>query len=133
MKSQSIINYAEPLQERVTDTPVPRGSEVLVNHAATGFSKRINNHTSRNPTAQPMSTSCGKCTARYMRERPIKKINNRHNIHTHLRFKVAAIKPNTAAEFCAWLEGSPNEDSKAKLSTCLLNQKGRAVWKLTLR
>jgi D-arabinose 1-dehydrogenase-like Zn-dependent alcohol dehydrogenase len=30
MKSQSIINYAEPLQERVTDTPVPRGSEVLV-------------------------------------------------------------------------------------------------------
>jgi D-arabinose 1-dehydrogenase-like Zn-dependent alcohol dehydrogenase len=30
MKSQSIVNYAEPLQERVTDTPVPQGSEVLV-------------------------------------------------------------------------------------------------------
>ena len=30
MKSQSIINYAEPLQELVTDTPVPKGQEVLI-------------------------------------------------------------------------------------------------------
>ncbi|MDH3451968.1 MAG: alcohol dehydrogenase catalytic domain-containing protein, partial [Gammaproteobacteria bacterium] len=30
MKSQSIVRYAEPLQERVTETPAPQGSEVLV-------------------------------------------------------------------------------------------------------
>lgn len=30
MKSQSIVSYAEPLQERITDTPTPQGTEVLV-------------------------------------------------------------------------------------------------------